>query len=132
VEVFIAEYQTQRHGAKLISSDNTLLGTGWINVEDGALQDPSPRGVKSVLATQQGEHWLITYVYEVSGVVSANPVVTQLVYGILSWKGPIPARVVAVAIHCGARCGQEELKHLSEFWSDMGPRLVSGPPRLGQ
>jgi EpsI family protein len=141
VQVFVAEYQTQREGAKLISYDNRLLGTDWLRLEAGPLDTPgapSPAGKAAALwaTTPDREAWLVSYLYQVDGIMTASPVLAQLAYGTLSWRGPLPMRLLALAAPCESSC-EEAQRRLDEFWSAVGAHMpqassaVATAPRKG-
>ena len=128
VQVFVAEYLEQRAGAKLISYDNTLTGSEWLQLRAGAL-DPTGRTAGSAapaalwMVTPDGQAWIVSYVYQVDRVVTASPVLAQLAYGTLSWSGVRPSRLVAIAAPCHDSCDETQ-RILSMFWSRVGELLL--------
>jgi EpsI family protein len=131
VQVFVAEYQVQREGAKLISYDNHLLGADWEGIQAGVL-DPagatSPAGEAAALwaATPARQRWLVSYLYEVDGIRTASAVLAQLAYGTLSWRGVLPTRLLAVAAPCEGSCEQAQ-RRLREFWNTAGAHMLRAP-----
>ncbi len=128
VQLYVAQYAAQREGAKLISFDNQLHSREWVLLRSGALESssnapPVRRAATLRLLTPRNQVWVVSYLYQVAGVVTASPVVAQLAYGTLSWTGALPSRLLAVAAPCGASCEGAE-RELADFWSAAGSDLL--------
>ena len=126
VQIFVAQYGVQSDAGKLISFNNSLYTPGWVQLRTGTLT-PSAASARAqstaalwVLAPT-GEQWLISYVFQVGDVVTANPVVAQLAYGMLSWRRALASRVLVVAAPCATDCESAQ-RAVADFWSS-GPRL---------
>jgi hypothetical protein len=75
------------------------------------------------LLTPQNQIWVVSYVYQVAGVVTASPVLAQLAYGTLSWTGALPSRLLAVAAPCRGSCEAAQ-REVADFWSAAGSDLL--------
>ena len=132
VEVFVATYQSEQLGAKLVSSSNTLWPTNWVVVHRDSLTNrriparlQAARTVETV--SPDAARWIVSYLYQVDDAVTANPVIAQLLYGVRSWKGPLATRLVAVAARCHGECDTAQ-RDLSDFWTEVGPQLLAANP----
>ena len=132
VQVFVATYQSEQLGAKLVSSSNTLWPPNWIVVDRGALTDRriparlrTARTVETV--SPDAARWIVSYLYQMDDTVTASPVIAQLVYGVRSWTGPLAARLVAVAARCHDECGAAR-RDVTDFWAEVGPQLLAAGP----
>lgn len=129
VDVFVADYLREKRGAKLVSGDNALFPSNWMVLGRGEISG----GERSRLAAQPrliraetpaGERWMITYLYRVGRVVTANAILEQLAYGVLAWGGPTPARIAVVATRCRSSCS-EARQRLERFWNTAGTSLLA-------
>jgi len=127
-EVFMAEYLTAEPGAKLISSANRLFPDEWRVVHDGRLEVAQSRlgHVRKIWAVApDNERWIVSYVYQVGTIVTINPIVAQLAYGVFSWREMVPSRVVAVAGRCSTTQSCEARQtELVSFWNTFGSSLL--------
>lgn len=127
VQIFLAQYQTQSEGAKLVSFDNKLFAHGWVELRTGTLDTrPASAGPDRIAAlwvlAPSGERWLISYVFEVGSFVTSSPIAAQLVYGTWSWRGTLPSRLLAIAARCEAGCESAQ-RAVAAFWA-AGPQLL--------
>jgi exosortase A len=127
VEVYIARYAQQTHGAKLISGLNTVLGESWRALETGRLSGQTQAGgipARAILAQAAGgQRWVVSFVYEVGGIVTGSDAVAQLVYGTRSWTAPTGAEVVAAAVKCSSSCDTAEAA-VTALWRTLGHQLL--------
>jgi exosortase len=111
VEAFTVTYRNQRQGAKLVGSDNTLLGRGLqlrsdtvVNSSVGAFRESeveeriSPYGV-----------YLIWWRYQAAGRDFVNPIASQLWYGLNATVGHPSAFLVAFRTACRPDCAAARL-----------------------
>jgi hypothetical protein len=127
VEVYIARYAQQTHGAKLISGLNTVLGESWRALQTGRLSGQTQAGgipARAILAQAAGgQRWVVSFVYEVGGIVTGSDAVAQLVYGTRSWTAPTGAEVVAAAVKCSSSCDTAEAA-VTALWRTLGHQLL--------
>ena len=130
VEVFIARYAHQAQGAKLISSSNTLLNESWITLRAGRLTGQTLAAripAHAVLAeASRGQRWVVSWVYEVAGVITGSATLAQLIYGTRSWTAQTPAEVVAIAVKCSGSCDAAE-SAVTALWRTLGNQLLEQP-----
>ncbi|MGH8262191.1 MAG: exosortase A [Steroidobacteraceae bacterium] len=133
VEVFAAQYGTQRAGSELINFENSLLDQGWNKIRVDSLgAGVGTAGSTSKAAiieaeTPTGERWLIAYVYRVGDVVTASAPLAQLAYGVLSWLQPVDSMVVASAVRCAGDC-RDATQAQVRFWLQIIAPIVAPQP----
>lgn len=125
VEVFLAQYEDARPGAKLISSANALIAADWMVVRQGPLSDSVGEDAEALwVRSPQGQKWLVSYLYRIGNVVTSSPILAQLAYGVLSWAGPVRSQIAAVAGRCPGTCESEAVSQI-DYWNALGLPLLN-------
>jgi EpsI family protein len=132
VEVYVNSYAEQQQGSELIYFRNTFgAPQGWRLVWDaprvplGEHRRGAPVTVE--MRASDGSAWLLAYVYNVGGWLTASGPLTQLAYGWRSMLGPVPAGVIAMAAPCKQNC-EAARQLVATFWDDMSPELLAIMP----
>lgn len=113
VEVFVAEYASQAPGNELFFFANSLANANWTTIEASrfgrASADPRLRTMRrDLLEAPDGTRWVVGYSYQVADWTTGFAALAQLAYGVASWTGEKPVRVVAVAYRCRDLCDRAD------------------------
>lgn len=114
VEVFVAQYQSQRQDAELINSGNSLLGKRWTG-RPGAPVEPGTNLIEALAPS--GDRWLISYFYQIGDTRTSSGVAAQMLYGLRSWLHETPSLVIATALACKGDCANAR-QQLQRFKSE--------------
>lgn len=129
IEVFVAEYSSQRQGAELVGGNNTLIGATWFTEPAARSGSSLPAGSETraiVARTPSGERWVVNFVYRIDTFATSSGTLAQLAYGVLSWRGEKPSRVVAIAAKCLNSCSETQ-REISRAWEKLSASLIAAP-----
>lgn len=125
VEVVAIGYARQAHGRKLVSEENSLLGSRGLTavasgtaVADGALYR------RLTVVDGSGHRSLIWSVYDIGGRRFATPLYSQLWYGIRSFVQPTYSVLFALKAPCEPSCAAAHTT-LESFVRSVGGRLFT-------
>ena len=123
VELYVNVYGRQRQGEELIYYGNSLLAPGvwtrgWPRVSTRLVPTSAPVLLGFEAQAADGRRWFIAHAFDVGGRLTTSELVAQLLYGLRSITGSVPAGVFAMAALCNTNC--EAAQALVEsFWDDM-------------
>jgi exosortase len=112
VEAFRVTYRNQRQGAKLVGSDNTLLGRALQPRSDTVVNSSAGAFRESEVEEQVSPYgrYLMWWRYQAAGRDFVNPIASQLWYGLNATVGHPTAFLVAFRTACRPDCAAARLE----------------------
>ena len=112
VQVYVNVYGQQAQGHELIFFSNSVVPAEHWNV----LSSQRDAGMTVIVAADPADHrWAFAQTYAVDGRHIAVAALTQLYYGLLSVRRPVPSGTIALAAPCRADCA-EAIQLIADFW----------------
>ena len=129
VEVFSVVYRSQRQGAELVGSNNSLLGTGALSPNGESAVTAAGFRFRETLAVDQDEQGSIIWsAYEIAGRTFVRPIFSQLWYGVRSLASEPQSALLALRAQCTPSC-EDARATLTDFVETMGRDLHLTAPR---
>lgn len=126
IEVFAVGYALQVQERKLVSENNSLLGTDLTQLTGQVVGSDGQSYYEMVVADRQGRHSVIWSVYDIGGRAFANPIPSQLWYGLSSLTSQPYSALFAFRARCVPSCPAARGR-LAAFTRQLGPELIAIP-----
>jgi EpsI family protein len=111
IDLYAAEYQTQRSGSELLHYGNSVSNHDWVTIEARWSRDATGESHKmrrTQLEAPDGTRWVVLHAFQVGPLVNGSEMLTQIAYGFLSLRREVPTRVLAVAYRCADQCADAD------------------------
>lgn len=126
VEVLAIGYALQVQGAKLVSENNSLLGTDLTQLTGQVVSGDGQSYYERVVADPEGRHSVIWSVYDIGGRAFATPLPSQLWYGLSSLTSQPYSVLFAFRAQCVPSCSVARGR-LAGFAHQLSPELIAIP-----
>ena len=134
IEMFVVAYRTQEQGRELVNYDNALFGTrDALSLEqERVMRAGGSRWREAMVVDRDGKESIILSQYRIGDHSFANPLASQLWYGLMALRDPQPSSLVAVRTLCQPGCDAARGR-LQAFVSSLEPTqhllsVVQGRP----
>ncbi|HJS89981.1 MAG TPA: EpsI family protein [Steroidobacteraceae bacterium] len=128
VEIVAIRFPRQSQGVQILNEGNSLLGNHGLAIEGVSLvEDTGIPHAEVVVRDPQHRRSLIWSVIDIGGRLFAEPVSSQLWYGVRSLIGTSYSALFAMRTECDSSCDAARAV-LTDFLRANGPALFASPP----
>jgi EpsI family protein len=131
VEVLAVGYALQVQGRKLVSENNSLLGTDLTQLTSQIVGDDGQSYYERVVADREGRHSVIWSVYDIGGRAFAAPLPSQFWYGLSSLTAQPYSVLFAFRAQCVPSCTAARGR-LAGFAHQLGAELIAIPGSMSR
>ncbi len=126
VEVLVIGYSRQTQEGKLVSENNSLLGTDLTQLTGRLIVDDRQSYREMVVADREGRRSVIWSVYDIGGRTFVTPILSQLWYGLSSLTSQPYSDLFAFRAQCVPSCPAAQAR-LADFTRQLAPELIAIP-----